>query len=117
MSAPARGEVWYADLNPVRGHEQAGRRPTLVVSADIFNAGPAGLVVVLPLTTRDRGIPLHVSIEPPEGGLKARSFVKCEDIRSIDQRRLTERLGAVSGATMSEIEHRLRALLELRAGR
>ncbi len=117
MNAPARGELWYADLNPVRGHEQAGHRPTLVVSADTFNAGPAELVVVLPLTTRERGIPLHVSIEPPEGGLRKRSFVKCEDIRSIDQRRLTERLGAVSHATMSEVEHRLRALLQLRARR
>ena len=51
MSSPARGEVWLADLNPVRGHEQAGRRPVLVVSEDLFNQGPAGLAVVLPLTS------------------------------------------------------------------
>ncbi len=43
MSAPGRGEVWLADLNPTRGHEQAGRRPVLVVSEDLFNRGPAGV--------------------------------------------------------------------------
>ncbi|NLO08230.1 MAG: type II toxin-antitoxin system PemK/MazF family toxin [candidate division WS1 bacterium] len=111
MIAPARGEVWYADLDPVRGHEQAGRRPVLVISATLFNEGPAGLVVVLPLTTRDRGIPLQVAIEPPEGGVPQRSLIKCEDIRSIDRGRLTRQIGAVSTETMVAVEERLRALL------
>jgi len=42
---PARGEIWLVDLNPTRGHEQAGKRPALVVSVDLFNFGPAELVV------------------------------------------------------------------------
>ncbi len=113
MSVALRGEVWYADLDPVRGHEQAGHRPVLVVSTNTFNSGPVGLVVVVPMTTRDRGVPLHVSVEPPEGGLQQRSLLKCEDIRSVDRRRLTRRVGAVSQATMEEVEDRLRALLEL----
>jgi len=46
---PSRGEVWLVDLNPARGHEQAGIRPGLVVSVDPFNHGPAGLVVLLPV--------------------------------------------------------------------
>ena len=54
MSAPGRGEVWLADLYPTRGHEQAGRRPVLVVSEDLFNRGPAGLVIVLPTTSTVR---------------------------------------------------------------
>ena len=54
---PARGEIWLADLNPVHGREQAGRRPCLVVSVNPFNQGPAELVIVLPLTTKDKGIP------------------------------------------------------------
>ena len=111
MIAPARGEVWYADLDPVRGHEQAGRRPVLVISATLFNEGPAGLVVVLPLPTRDRGIPLQVAIEPPEGGVSQRTRIRCEDIRSIDRGRLTRQIGAVSTATMVAVEARLRALL------
>lgn len=111
--APERGEVWYADLDPVRGHEQAGQRPVLVVSATYFNDGPAGLVVVVPMTTRDRGVPMQVSIEAGEAGVSRRSLIKCEDIRSIDQRRLTRPLGVVSEATMSHVEENLRTLLEL----
>ncbi len=113
MNAPARAEIWYANLDPVRGHEQAGNRPALVVSADLFNAGPAGLVVIVPLTTRDRGIPLHVPVQPPEGGLRDRSFVKCEDVRSVDVRRLARRLGIVSPETVGQVEDRLRTLLDL----
>ncbi|HEY3999133.1 MAG TPA: type II toxin-antitoxin system PemK/MazF family toxin [Candidatus Xenobia bacterium] len=67
---PLRGEIWLADMDPVRGHEQGGRRPVLVVSVDPFNQGPAGLVIVLPMTSRARGIPSHGVVEPPEGGLR-----------------------------------------------
>lgn len=88
MIQPARGEIWIVDLNPVRGHEQSGRRPGLVVSTDIFNSGPAELVVLVPITSKEKGIPFHVEIYPPEGGLKERSFIKCEDIRSLAKERL-----------------------------
>ncbi len=107
--------MYDADLDPLRDHEQAGRRPVLVFSATLFNEGPANLVVVLPMTTRDRGIPLQVAIEPPEGGVAKRSLIKCEDIRSIDRRLLESRLGAVSSATMAAVEDRLQALLGLRS--
>lgn len=50
--APCRGEIWTADLEPARGHEQGGQRPCLILSDDRFNQGPAGLVVILPLTTK-----------------------------------------------------------------
>jgi mRNA interferase MazF len=50
MSDPLRGEIWLCDFEPVRGHEQGLRRPALVVSTDIFNKGPADLLIVLPLT-------------------------------------------------------------------
>jgi mRNA interferase MazF len=110
---PSRGEIWLVDLNPTRGHEQAGVRPALVISADPFNHGPAGLIVVLPLTTTRRGIPLHVAIDPPEGGLRERSFAKCEDIRSISSERLRERWGRVAPGTIRLIEDRLRILLEI----
>ena len=101
------------DLNPVRGHEQAGVRPGLVISVDPFNHGPAGLVVLLPLTTVAKGIPLHVEVNPPEGGVRTTSFVKCEDIRSIAKEWLSKRWGSVSSATIHAIEERLRILLEL----
>ena len=110
---PSRGEVWSVDLNPTRGHEQAGVRPGLVVSITRFNRGPAGLVIVLPLTTRDRRIPLHVTLDPPDGGVQERSFVKCEDIRAVDKERLSRRWGVVSQRTMAVVEDRLRILLQL----
>lgn len=113
MKAPSRGEVWLVDLDPARGHEQAGKRPGLVVSVDLFNRGPAELVVVVPLTTRAKGIPWHVPVEPPEGGLEQKSFIKCEDVRSVAKERLTSRLGAVSSETLAAVEDRLRILLGL----
>lgn len=110
---PSRGEVWLIDLNPTRGREQAGVRPGLVVSTDPFNHGPAGLVVVLPLTTTARGIPLHVPVDRPEGGVRDRSYIKCEDIRSVAKERLREYWGPVSPRTMAALEDRLRILLQL----
>ena len=110
---PARGDVWVAGLNPVRGREQAGTRPVLVVSADLFNEGPADLFAALPLTTRHRGISWHVRIDPPEGGLRQVSYIKCEDVRSLSKGRLLERWGPVSRGTMALVENRLRILLDL----
>jgi mRNA interferase MazF len=110
---PLRADIWLVDLDPTRGHEQAGVRPALVVSTDVFNHGPAGLVVVLPLTTRARGIPLHILVDPPEGAVRQRSFIKCEDIRSIARERLVARWGSVSNSTMTVVEDRLRVLLDL----
>ena len=78
---------------------------------DSFNAGPAGLVVILPLTTRASGIPFHVEVDPPEGGLGVRSFIKCEDVRSISKDRLVSPLGTVSQATLERVEERVRILL------
>ena len=113
MLDPSRGEIWLVDLDPTRGHEQAGKRPGLVVSVDLFNHGPAGLVVLLPLTTRAKGIPFHVEVNPPEGGLKGKSFIKCEDVRSVAKERLSQQLGSVSQATLAAVEDRLRILLNL----
>ncbi|HOJ82886.1 MAG TPA: type II toxin-antitoxin system PemK/MazF family toxin [Acetomicrobium flavidum] len=113
MAEPSRGEIWLVDLNPVCGHEQAGRRPALVVSVDGFNHGPAGLVIVIPITTKDKGIPLHVGVFPPEGGLNEQSFIKCEDVRSVAKERLVRCLGRVEEGTLAEVEDRLRILLGL----
>lgn len=113
MRHPQRGEIWLADLAPTRGHEQSGQRPVLVLSEDLFNQGPAELVVVLPLTSTDRGVPLHVAIHPPEGGLKHSSIVLCDAIRSVAKERLLKPWGVVSTATLEQVEDRLRILLGL----
>jgi len=110
---PARGEIWLVGLNPGRGHEQTGTRPALIISVDQFNSGPAGLVVAIPLTTRDKGIPFHVKLVPPEGGVKATSFIKCEDLRSIAKERLISKWGAILPATLAAVEMRIKILLGL----
>lgn len=113
MSKASRGEIWLVGLDPTKGREQAGMRPALVVSVDIFNHGAAELVVVIPVTSKAKGIPLHVEVTAPEGGLTMTSFVKCEDVRSISTSRLVRRLGKVSGQTVESVEDRLRILLGL----
>ena len=113
MTAPARGEVWLADLNPTRGHEQACRRPVLVLSEDVFNQGPAGLVIVLPMTSTLRPIPSQIPVSPPEGGLKQKSAILCEAIRSISTDRLINRWGVLAPQTIARIEDCLRILLRL----
>jgi mRNA interferase MazF len=111
---PSRGEIWLADLNPIRGHEQAGVRPVLVVSTNMFNHGPAGLVFVLPLTRTDRRIPAHIPIDPPEGGVRSRSFILCDALRSIAKDRLQPNpWGTILPSTLYRVEETLRILLEL----
>jgi mRNA interferase MazF len=113
MALPLRGEIWLADLDPTRGREQAGKRPVLIVSTDRFNQGPAELVVVLPVTSKGKGIPWHVPIEPPEGGVKTTSYAMCEMIRCISRERLAKRWGDVSAATLAAVDERLQILLDL----
>ena len=110
---PLRGEIWLANFNPTVGHEQSGTRPALILSFDAFNRGPAGLVVAIPLTTVAKNIPLHVRVTPPEGGLAAVSYIKCEDVRSLSKSRFLRRWGRVDDATMRLVEDRIRILLAL----
>jgi len=114
MAAPRRGEVWFVDLNPTRGHEQAGRRPALIVSVDAFNRSKAGLVFIVPLTTRFRGLPTHVEVHPPAGGVLEESWARCEDLRSISVERLVGGpLGVVPVEVLGAVGERLRLLLQL----
>lgn len=110
---PSRSEVWTVNLNPVRGHEQRGHRPALVISVDEFNHGPADLVTVVPLTGTDRGIPFHTRIEPPEGGITKTSYILSDQTRTISRSRLENRLGSVNAGTMKKVEDNLKILLGL----
>lgn len=102
------------DFDPTHGHEQAGCRPALIISDDMFNQSRAGLVFAVPMTTQARGIPTHVDVSPPEGGVRAASFLKCEDLRSISVDRLVDApWGAVSARTLERVESVLRILLSL----
>jgi mRNA interferase MazF len=105
--------VWLADLDPTRGREQAGKRPVLVVSEDLFNRGPAGLVIVLPITSTIRPIPTHVPLDPPEGGLKVKSSILCDAVRSISKDRFVACWGGVQASTLAAVSDRLRILMRL----
>ena len=109
----ARGEIWVVDLDPTRGREQRGTRPALIVSADQINNGPAQLAVIVPLTTTERRVPLHVRIEPPDGGVREVSFAMCEMVRSVSTSRLVRRWGRLDEQTMRVVEDRLRILLDV----
>lgn len=111
--AARRGEVWLAALDPTEGYEQGGRRPVLVVSRDDFNAGPAELVIVLPITTTLRSLPTRVRVEPPEGGLRMPSEILCDQVRTISTQRLVHKLGAVKHTTLREATTRLAHVLDL----
>jgi mRNA interferase MazF len=112
MAEPRRGEIWLADLSDSRA--RAGcRRPVLVLSVDFFNFGPADLVVVLPLTSVERGIPLHVRVRKGDGGVRNDSTILCAGIRSVSNDRLIYKWGALSQEAIAEVEDRLRILLDL----
>ena len=108
---PVRGEVWDVNLDPVLGHEQGGKRPALVVSVNEFNQGPSGLVTVVSIPSRDRGVRSRVAIEAGEAGLKTRSFAMSEALRSISLERMTRRRGMVSPETMEKGEYCMRVIL------
>lgn len=110
---PSRGDVWDLSLDPRLRREQAGVRPALVLSVDIFNAGLAELVVVMPITRTQRRIRWHVQVSPPEGGLVSESFIQCENVLSVSTGRFKRLRGRVSAGTMFQVEDRLRILLGL----
>jgi len=111
--SPARGEIWEVDLNPTVGREQSGRRPALIVSDNALNSGPRGLVVVIPITGTPRGLPTHIAITSPEGGLTKPSVIMTEQVRSVSKDRLGRRYGVVTQATMNQVDRILRIVLSL----
>lgn len=109
-----RGEIWFAQLDPTIGHEQAGRRPVLIVSSDGLNHGRAGLVVICPLTRTPPRVPAHLGVPAEETGLAANSTILCDQIRTLSVTRLADTAaGRVSPATMATLEGCLRLLLAL----
>jgi mRNA interferase MazF len=112
-SSPSRGDVWLVDLDPTTSREQRGTRPVLVVSVAKFNTGPAELVVVIPITTTDRGIPTHIALESHQGGLPQASFAMAEQIRCVSKERLSKLYGRVDSHVMSEVGYALSAILDL----
>lgn len=110
VPASRQGDVWEARLEPVLGHEQGGTRPVLVVSIDKISSDRGEMCIVVPFTRTDRDTPLHVRVDPPEGGLTAVSFALPENVRSISRERLARQLGNVRDATLERVLDRIHLL-------
>jgi mRNA interferase MazF len=101
-----RGEIWMADLNPIRGSEQAGRRPVLVLQNDAINKFTT-TVLTIPLTTnlRRAALPSCVRINKGEGGLESDFVFLCHQLRVLDKDRLQQKLGIVSPHIITAVEN------------
>jgi mRNA interferase MazF len=96
-----QGEIWYADLSPVIGSEQAGKRPVVIISGNLLNEY-LPLVICMPLTTKIKGYKGNIILEPnAQNGLKQKSEVLSFHIRSISKNRLLAKTGNI---TADEIE-------------
>ena len=101
----SRGEIWLAELNPVRGSEQAGTRPVLIFQTDSINRFTT-TIITIPFTTnlRRSALPSCVQVHKGEGGLTGESVALCHQLRVLDKTRLIRKLGKVSEVVMKEIE-------------
>ncbi len=112
--AVMRGEVWQADLSPMRGTEQSGVRPVLVVQTDRANPhSPHTIIIAFTTRLRAKQLPSHVLVPAGEGGLTQDSEALAEQIRVVDHRRLLKRLGDLSATRMQEVDDALRTILDL----
>ena len=102
MARILRGEVRWAELNPTRGHEQAGRRPVLILSQDVFNKR-SGTVIAMALTSQPQkaGFPLTYPLEAKQ--LQKSSWVKISQIRTLSVERIGKKLGIVEPEQLAEI--------------
>ena len=100
-----RGEVWLADLNPIRGSEQAGIRPVLIFQNNAINPYTT-TALTSPFTSnlRRASLPSCVRVNAGEGGLTVDSVALCHQLRVLDISRLIQRLGMLSAKTISAIE-------------
>ncbi len=109
-----RAAVVWVDFDPTTGSEQRGTRPALVVSSADYLASVQGLVVVLPVTSVDRGWPHHVPVVGTRTGLSRPSFAMTEQPRTISTIRISRRTGTADAATMSEVDRWLQDFLGIR---
>ena len=109
MARILRGDVRWAELDPVRGHEQAGRRPVLVLSHDVFN-DRSGTVIALALTSQEPRAGFPLTLESKAAGLTKRSWVKISQIRTLSVDRIGTR---VARASVEELARVLDGLNEI----
>ncbi len=110
MARILRGDVRWADLNPVRGHEQAGQRPVLVLSHDVFN-DRSGTVIAVAMTSQEPRAGFPLTLESKAAGLKKRSWVKVSQIRTLSGDRIGKRLARASEEEVARVLDGLNEIL------
>ncbi|HOV41809.1 MAG: type II toxin-antitoxin system PemK/MazF family toxin [Oscillospiraceae bacterium] len=103
-----RGEIYYADLSPVVGSEQGGIRPVLIVQNDIGNKHSPTVIAAAITSQKDKAkLPTHINLDAVSCGLAKDSVVLLEQIRTIDKKRLRERMGELDAEAMSKVNQAL----------
>ena len=110
MARILRGDIVWADLNPTKGHEQAGLRPVLILSHDVFNER-SGTVIAIALTSQPQraGFPLNLELDSPK--LTKKSWAKISQIRTLSNKRLGKKIGKVSGKELELIVEGLNEII------
>ena len=109
-----RGEIYWCDLEPKRGHEQGKVRPVIVISADPYNQSRSPLAAVIPLTSALVKHPLHVGLTAAETGLKEDSTALVDHLKFLDRERLgVTPIGQIGPAALARIDRNLIRVLGL----
>lgn len=109
-----RGDLFYADLSPVVGSEQGGVRPVLIIQNDIGNKySPTVIVAAITSQINKAKLPTHIEISANEYGLNKDSVVLLEQIRTIDKKRLREKIGNLDEGIMISVDNGLQVSLGL----
>lgn len=108
MDEIKRGEIYYADLSPVVGSEQGGVRPVLIIQNDVGNKySPTVIVAAITSKIEKAKIPTHIELKAVDYGLAKDSVALLEQIRTIDKRRLKEKIGVIDSIKMKHINNAL----------
>lgn len=110
MARILRGEIRWADLNPVRGHEQAGLRPVVVLSHDVFNER-SGTVIAMALTSQAQRAGFPLTFELRSAKLPKRSWVKISQVRTLSVERIGAKLGRTSPEELSQVVEGLNEII------
>lgn len=103
-----RGEIYYADLSPVVGSEQGGVRPVLIVQNDVGNKFSPTVIAAAITSQREKAaLPTHIAVDAVNCGLAKDSVVLLEQVRTIDKRRLKEKMGSLNTDDMGKVDHAL----------
>ena len=103
-----RGEIYYADLSPVIGSEQGGVRPVLIIQNDVGNKYSPTVIAAAITSQRDKTkLPTHIAVDAVECGLAKDSIVLLEQVRTIDKKRLKEKMGALDINAMGQVDKAL----------